>query len=113
MIEPRQDIRLAIYYGVDQQELMTDYTVNVSTGGVFIEADNILPVDTSLEIKFKLPDNDIVISCNARVAWTNEPGQLKKDSLPPGMGIQFLDLSLDNLQAIRNFLKEGDLKPVW
>jgi uncharacterized protein (TIGR02266 family) len=92
---------------------MSNYTVNVSSGGVYIEADDILPVDTTLGIKFKIPDDDIIITCNARVAWTNEPGQLKKDSLPPGMGIQFLDLSLENLQAIRNFLKEGDLKPVW
>lgn len=113
MPEQRRNIRLAIYIGPDQDKLMANYTVNVSTGGVFIEAKDILPVDTLLEINFKLPDNDTVIICNARVAWTNEPGQLKKDSLPPGMGIQFVDLSLDNLQAIRNFLKEGDLKPVW
>jgi len=113
MPEPRRNIRLAIYIGLDEHKLMTNYTVNVSTGGVFIEANDILPVDTFLEINFKLPDNDNVINCNARVAWTNEPGQLKKDSLPPGMGIQFVDLALDNLQAIRNFLKEGDLKPVW
>jgi uncharacterized protein (TIGR02266 family) len=89
---------------------MTNYTVNVSTGGVFIEADKILPVDTALLIKFKLPDDDIIITCKARVAWTNKPGELKKHSLPPGMWIQFLDLSLDNLQAIRNFLQKGDLK---
>ena len=113
MPEPRRSIRLAIYIGLDQQKLMTNYTVNVSTGGVFIEANDILPVDTLLKIKFKLPDNDNIITCNARVAWTNEPEQLKKINLPPGMGIQFVDLSLDNLQAIRNFLKEGDLKPVW
>jgi uncharacterized protein (TIGR02266 family) len=113
MPEPRRNIRLAIYSGTDQQRLMTNYSVNLSTGGVFIEADDVLPVDTLLEIKFNLPDSDIVITCNARVAWTNVPEQLKKDSLPPGMGIQFVDLSLDNLQAIRNFLKEGDLKPVW
>jgi uncharacterized protein (TIGR02266 family) len=113
MSEPRRNIRLAIYCDPDQQKLMTNYTVNLSAGGVFIEAEDILPVDTTLEIKFKLPDNDIIITCNARVAWTNEPGLLKKDSLPPGMGIQFVDLSLNNLQAIRNFLKEGDLKPVW
>jgi uncharacterized protein (TIGR02266 family) len=113
MPEPRRNIRLAIYIGLDQHKLMTNYTVNVSTGGVFIESNDILPVDTSLIIKFKLPDNDIIITCNARVAWTNEPGQLKKVNLSPGMGIQFVDLSLDNLQAIRNFLTEGDLKPVW
>lgn len=113
MPEPRRTIRLAIYIGPNGHDLMTNYTVNVSTGGVFIEAEDILPVDTSLRIKFKLPDKDSIITCNARVAWTNEPGKLKKDSLPPGMGIQFVDLSLDNLQAIRNFLKEGDLEPVW
>jgi len=113
MPEPRRNIRLAIYSGTEEHKLMSNYTVNVSSGGVFIEADDILPVDTALEIKFKLPDNDNIITCNARVAWTNKPGQLRKDSLPPGMGIQFVDLSLDDLQAIRNFLKEGDLKPVW
>jgi len=113
MQEPRRNIRLAIYIGSDQDKIMTNYTVDVSTGGVFIETNDILQVDTLLEINFKLPDSDNIITCNARVAWTNEPGRLKKDSLPPGMGIQFVDLSFDNLQSIRNFLKEGDLKPVW
>ena len=64
MPEPRRNIRLAIYIGLDEHKLMTNYTVNVSTGGVFIEADDILPVDTLLEIKFKLPDDDIIITCN-------------------------------------------------
>jgi uncharacterized protein (TIGR02266 family) len=111
--ETRKIVRLEIYNGPDQQVLMTNYTVNMSTGGVFLETDKIRPVDTSFVIKFRLPGNDSAIVCKARVAWTNEPGRLKKFSLPPGMGIQFLDLSLENLQAIRNFLIEGDLKPEW
>lgn len=111
--ETRKNIRLAIYNGPNQNILMTNYTVNMSSGGIFIETSNIRRVDTPLVIKFNLPDNDIIITCKARVAWTNEPGQLKKLIYPSGMGIQFLDLSLENLQAIRNFLKEGDLKPIW
>jgi uncharacterized protein (TIGR02266 family) len=111
--DPRQNIRLAIFIGPDHQKLMTNYSVNMSTGGVFIESGMIHPIDTTLVLKFKLSDNDKVISCKARVAWTNEPGQLKNSSLPPGMGIQFLDLSLENLQAIRNFIKDCDLQPVW
>jgi uncharacterized protein (TIGR02266 family) len=113
MTETRKYLRLAIFNGPDQRILMSNYTVNMSTGGVFIESDNILPVDTPLVIKFNLPDNDIIITCNARVAWTNEPGHLKKLSFPSGMGIQFLDLSLENLQAIRILLKEGEFKPIW
>ena len=113
MPEPRKNIRLAIYNGPDQQKLMTNYSVNMSTGGVFIETEHLRPVDTLLEINFKLPDTDIIITCKARVAWTNETGELKKRDVPAGMGIQFIDLSFENLQAIRNFLKEYDFKPVW
>ena len=111
--EPRQNIRLAIYLGPDHKKLMTNYSVNMSTGGVFIETDSIRPIDTPLVIKFKLPDDDKIITCKARVAWTNEPGNLKNYSLPTGMGIQFLDLTLENLQAIRNFIKGCDFTPIW
>jgi uncharacterized protein (TIGR02266 family) len=113
MPEDRKKIRLAIYNGPDQQQLMTNYSVNMSSGGLFIETENIRSVDTPLVIKFKLPDTGRIITSKARVAWINEPGNLKKYSLPPGMGIQFIDLSLENLQAIRNFLRICEIKPVW
>ncbi len=111
--DPRYLARIAIFNGPYQKELVTDYTVNVSTGGLFLETAKILPVDTLLTLKFKLPDMDSVITCNSRVAWTNEPPVFKKPSLPPGMGIQFIDLSLDDLHAIRQFLNKGELLPTW
>lgn len=109
----RKNIRMEVFSGPNQQTLITNYTVNISIGGVYLETDTISPVDTLLVMKFKIPGNNPIISCNARVAWTNEAGQPKKPNLPPGMGIQFLNLSLGKLQFIRNFLKEGDLKPDW
>ena len=111
--DPRFRARIAIFNGPEQNRLVSDYTVNMSTGGLFIETGTILPVDTLFVVKFKLPGNDAIITCTARVAWTNEPGQLRKYSLPPGMGLQFLDLSLDNLHAIREYLEKGDLVPTW
>jgi len=111
--DPRYKARIAIFNGAYQKELLTDYSVNMSSGGLFIETDKILAVDMELIIKFKLPDTDTIISCKARVAWTNEPGALKKPSLPPGMGLQFIDLSLDALHFIRAFLDRGDLIPTW
>jgi uncharacterized protein (TIGR02266 family) len=111
--EIRKQIRLAIFNGPDQHTLMTNYTVNMSNGGVFIETTNIRRVNTPLVIKFNLPSSEAIITCNARVAWTNESGQLRKSSFPPGMGIQFLDLSLEDLQDIREFLRDGDFKPIW
>ena len=112
--EPRHKARLAIfYYAHEQRNIVTNYSVNINSGGVFIETLNILPVETMIIVKFKLPFKDPVITCNAKVAWTNEPGQLKKYSLPPGMGLHFIDLSLGNIHAIRDYLNKGDLVPTW
>ena len=101
----RNTIRLEVCYGTDGQCFNTDYSVDMSTGGVFLATDTILPVDTPLVIKFKLPGTDAIIVCDSRVAWTNEPGNLKKSSLPPGMGIQFNELYLENTLKIRDLLK--------
>jgi uncharacterized protein (TIGR02266 family) len=105
--------RMAVFYGHYKKTIFTNYSINMSTGGMFIESENILPVDSELVVKFKLPDSDRIIVSNARVAWTNDPDAIKKPSLPPGMGIQFLDLSLDDLHSIRAFLNTGDVVPTW
>ena len=111
--DPRFTARIAIFNGPDQRKLISNYSVNMSTGGLFIETDSILPVDTLLAVKFKLPGNDSIIGCNARVAWINEPGKLIKPSLPPGMGLQFIGLSLESLHIIREYLNKGEFTPTW
>jgi uncharacterized protein (TIGR02266 family) len=112
-IEPRFRVRLAIYYGSEQQQLMTNYSVNMNSGGIFIETDRILPVDTPLVVEFMLPGKGKLIACKARVAWTNESGDRKSPHLPAGMGLQFMDLSLEDIHAIRDFLEIGGLSPTW
>lgn len=111
--EPRYELRIAIYYGTDQQKLMSEYAVNISTGGIFIETATPLPVNTSLFVEFMLPVTGTLVTCKARVAWINAPGAKIKSSLPPGMGMQFLDLSLDNMHIIRGFINDHALRPVW
>lgn len=103
--ESRKNIRLEVSNVSDDHGELTFYSVDMSGGGLFLETDTMRPVDTPLVIKFKLPGTDAVIVCNSRVAWINEPGDIKKSSLPPGMGIQFLDLSLENPIKIRELFK--------
>jgi uncharacterized protein (TIGR02266 family) len=102
--DPRYMVRIAIFNGTYQKKLLTNYSINLSTGGVFVETHNILPVNKEVIVKFNLPESDTVIISKARVAWTNDPGFLKKTTLPPGMGLQFLDLSLENMRTIRKYL---------
>jgi len=110
---PRYLTRIAIFHGTYQNQILTDYSINISTGGVFIESSMILPEDTELTVKFSLPDSDNIIIAKSRVAWTNGPDSIKKTSLPPGMGVQFLDLSMEDMHAIRTYLDKGNFKPTW
>lgn len=111
--EPRYKARLAIYYGTNPQLPMKDYSINMSTGGIFVETSDPLPEDTNLYVKFMLPDVSAPITCKGKVAWTNEPDKQKSSGMPSGMGMQFVDLPLDKMHVIREYIHEQGLEPVW
>jgi len=110
---PRYLARIAIFHGLYQKQILTDYSINISTGGVFIETSEILPENTELTVKFNLPDSDTIIVARARVAWTNDHGSSQKTSLPQGMGLLFLDLSLEDMHTIREVLYNKKFVPTW
>jgi uncharacterized protein (TIGR02266 family) len=110
---PRVSVRMRIHYGTGEQKLLANYSVNLSTGGVFIEAKDILPIETPLSLEFILPNLEKTIRCQGRVAWVNAPEEIVSPRLPPGMGIQFIDLKLDDLHALREFIKNECLHPSW
>lgn len=111
--DDRVPARIAIFYGPYQKMILTDYSINISTGGVFVESDMILPIDTQLIVKFNLPDSDTLIATKARVAWVNGPSSSRKPSLPAGMGLQFLDLSSEVMKIIKTFLFRDKFEPSW
>ncbi len=111
--DPRLNVRFAVYYGEGQEKAMSDYSVNLSFGGIFIESENVLPADTTLFVEFKLPVNNRRIRCKSLVAWTNELENPKSPALPAGMGLQFTDLSLDDVHVIRKYIDEAGLRPTW
>ncbi len=111
--EPRTNVRLMVYYGQDEESVMTNYSINMSAGGIFIESETPLPVDTPLVVKFKLPVNDKQFRCTSRVAWTNDPADPKSELHPSGMGLQFLDLPLEDMNVIRNYIEEVGLTATW
>jgi len=111
--DPRNLARIAIFHGLYQKQILTDYSINISTGGVFIESTIILPEDTELTVKFNLPDSDNIIVAKAKVAWTNDQDSFKKTSLPPGMGLLFIDLSMEDMHTIRTVLYTENFIPTW
>jgi len=116
-VQERADVRyyarLQIHFGKDAGQLLSDYAINLSTGGVFLETTNLMEENTPLSAEFELPQRKIAISCKARVAWVNHPDLIKNQSLPVGMGVQFLDLSEESMDAIRSYIREESLLPMW
>lgn len=111
--EPRHYAQVRVSYGSEPQELLTGYSINISSGGLFIETGTILDETELLTLMFHLPNHEKPIICQGRVAWTNPPDDKKKPNLPPGVGVQFVDLPLDDLHAIRTYLNENELRASW
>ena len=72
-------------------------TRNVSIGGMFINVQSPLPVNSELSLTFRLYPAEPAITCRARVTLSR---------LGVGMGIQFLELSGAAQKMIQKFVDE-------
>jgi uncharacterized protein (TIGR02266 family) len=105
--------QMRVYYGPAPQKLLSEFSVDMSTGGLYVQTDFPLPVDENLTLRLTLPDQKGMVSCRARVAWVNPKENPRKPELPPGMGIQFVDISLEDMKSIKRFLEHNELEPSW
>ena len=109
---PRVPLRLSVHYGSGNEEReLREYSINVSTGGLFIETDDPPPAATPLRLEFLLPGQERPIRCVGRVAWLNAEDGQQNPRLPKGMGVQFVDISLEDMRLIRSFIMQELVAP--
>lgn len=70
--------------------------LNLSEGGMYVQAVAGLSSDDLPEISFRLPDSTYIVKTNAQIAWT---GESKKDA-----GIQFVNLPEEARLKIREWV---------
>ncbi len=75
---------------------------DLSRGGVFVESPGKLPVDTELDLDFRLPDVHKPLRPTAQVMWTG----LHPKSRAPGMGLRFLALDRSSTHQIDSFVHQ-------
>jgi uncharacterized protein (TIGR02266 family) len=98
--DPRYARRLEVE--VLAGELRTVATTrNISLGGVFVETTAPLPLQTRLQIRFRIPTQPEPIEVSGEVRWV-EPGE--GDQLP-GMGIRFQGLRAREVWALNRFFQ--------
>lgn len=110
LIERRSCLRIKadvrVYYDALQSKLLSSYSVDFSTGGVYLTTDYPFDVDDHITVKFSLPGQDVdCVSCKARVAWVNNEINRCKPEYPLGVGLQFINLAPEDLHSITGFLE--------
>jgi c-di-GMP-binding flagellar brake protein YcgR len=111
-IHPRVSVKIPVKYRVieDQKELETVFerkkreqttrTMDVSLGGLYIVADQVLNVGSILRLDISLPEKSSMISAFAEVVWANETGG----------GLHFLAMKEDDVETLKNYLNQASEK---
>jgi uncharacterized protein (TIGR02266 family) len=102
--DQRCKTRLLVHCSVNSSNSLSAYSIDLNSGGLFLETSNPPMVGDPFDIEFKLPANWPQIQCKARSAWVNEANNRKKPDLPEGIGMQFLDLPQEDKNAIRDYI---------
>jgi type IV pilus assembly protein PilZ len=95
--------RLTVKYK-DHQTLVAAVTSNLSAGGVFIRTENPLSVGERFLIALDLEDLGETLEIPCQVKWTREKASDITNE-PPGMGVEFSELSQKNAQLLKRYLK--------
>ena len=101
---PRIESFLVVSCGADLDELHEGWIRNINAGGCFVETAELLPIDYRINIQFSPENNDDLLNLRARVAWVNHPEWIKCEQLPPGMGVQFIDLDEKTTTRIQAYI---------
>jgi hypothetical protein len=81
------------------------FMIDIGLAGAFVERAESLPVDEAVEIRFAWPGSEIPFAARCRVAWWHSAGApLSSKSLPPGAGLQFVDMSEHDRERLRALL---------
>ncbi len=86
--------------------LYAGLTNNISEGGLFVASDQLLPRGSVLDLEFSLPDGGPPVRTTGVVRWLRE--DLDSIEEPPGMGVQFVELSEATRTRLERWVKLRD-----
>ena len=104
---------LRVYFGPSQQTILSGFSIDLSSGGLYLKTEFPLKVDEQVSLIFSLPGQKKSVACQARIAWVNPEGCSRKNDFPPGVGLQFIELSLEHVLAISRFIENYEMKAAW
>lgn len=99
-----------VQYKPSHKTMLSAPCSNLSVGGLYLRTQFPFNIDDTLILSFSLPfqEQEISISCHARIAWTNFDLNRRKLGYISGVGLQFLNLSHEDLSTLAKFIDAYD-----
>ncbi len=88
-------------------EFFTQYTENISPGGLFIRTDRVREVDQVIRLWLALPGSDDEVEILGRVAHARKPAEAAAEGKTAGMGIEFLEMPFEQKQRLNDYFLGG------
>jgi uncharacterized protein (TIGR02266 family) len=102
---PRVEATFRVSFpSVDQ--LLIAYSTDLSKGGMFLQTERFLPLNAVLQLQLSLGEGSAEIPIACRVVYVRDHAESKLAGKPPGMGIEFLDLTPECLALIESYIAE-------
>lgn len=100
---PRVEYELPVAYS-SVSGFVTDWAVNLSRGGLYINTDKPLPVETRVRLLVTLPGAHFPVELKGRVTRINAMGAAPANQ-SPGMAVEFVDVDDDKRSRIGEFVE--------
>lgn len=95
----RVGLTTELWIGQDGIFTRTDECLrDLSVGGAFVESRQVFPIGSILNFRFKVPSVNNLVTCTAIV---------RNMEIGRGIGVQFLDLSGENLRQVANYIERS------
>jgi len=88
-------------------EMFSEFTRDINEGGLFIETEKPQQAGTEVSMQFRLPGSNEILSTVGRVVRVSS-GDL---GTPPGMGIEFEELTADDRKVIDRIVRSFRSSP--
>src|SRR5262245_45411943 len=83
------------------------FVIDLGLSGVFVETSSPLPIAATVELTFRLPENEIPLVAQCRVSWRHGgDAPPVSTTLPAGVGLTFVSMPPSDEVRLRGYLTE-------
>ena len=103
---PRYPIPTLVDLQLEDGSYRHEFSVNVSQGGMYVEADRTLPQGSTATLRFVLPNLDWVFEIKAKVTWVvTVTDDEKLDGKKNGYSFEFTGMDEKDSEKLTTYLK--------